>query len=558
MATFEITLSDGSVYEVDGLPDNASEQDVYAALQAQLNPPPPTRDAAGQALQWGGVANRALMPYAAAAGAGALAGAPLAGVGAVPGAAAGALALGISDLGVGAYNLAATPFGAPAVTMPSEAIRQAYEKTGLPGMRQPETTPQRIFSTALEAAAPAGATAKALQVGSKALKPGMIRNIATEAGRGAKAQAVGGAASGAATQSAIEGGERDPLKLFLISLAGGVTGSLAAGKTPRSIVTGEDIRSKAGQFYKAAEQQGVYILPNVADGLANQLENTLQRQGASITQRDRAPILRVIRDLRNRQNADLSFEELEKLRSDLGLIGRDPQTGKVVPNTPGAQQNRLAGIVQDKLDDFFDQLDYTQVSSGDPRRALELVKTAREQYKNARKGEILEQVLTDVELKSRKHPPIDVLQSRLEPIVKDKRLMAKFTPEEQEVIKSLQAGTPTENTLAFLGRLSPGTNWKQVLGYAAPASGAAFLQSPAAVGVVGGVAAGSAVARATANRMALTRAADLTQNMFRGLPPGTTAENYMRNVGRIGSTYVPPVIAGSAAADRDNRNALAR
>lgn len=555
MATYEITLSDGAVYEVDGLPDNASEQEVYAALQAQLNPAPPRRDAAGQAAQWAGVANRALMPYAAAAGAGALAGAPLAGVGAAPGAAAGALALGISDLGVGAYNLAATPFGAPPVTMPSEAIRQAYEKTGLPGMRQPETTPQRIFSTALEAAAPAGATAKALEITSKTLKPGTLRNVVTEAGRGAKAQAVGGATSGATTQTAIEGGERDPLKLFLISLAGGTAGSLAAGKTPRPIVTGEDIRNEAQKFYGRMEQAGVRFSSKASDDLANDLENTLRSLPPSISSRDRTAVLRVIRDLRNRSQGELSFEELEVLRGKLGEVGRDLNTGKIV--SPVA--SRLAAKVQDELDDFVSNVAPSQITAGNARAAADAVAEARKQWSNARKGELLENVLSDVEIKSGKRPAIDVLQSRLEPIVKDKRLLSKFTPDEQEVIKSLQSGTPTENTLAFLGRLSPGTNWKQIFGYAVPAGGAAALQSPAAVGVVGSVAAGSAAAQAAANRMALTRASDLTQNMLRGLPPGTTAENYMRNVGRIGMTYAPPVVSGSAFANRDDRqNRMAR
>ena len=553
MAAYEITLDDGSTYEVDGLPDNATEEDVFAALQAQLNPPPPSRDAAGQAAQWMGVTNRALMPYATAAGAGALAGAPFAGVGAAPGAAAGVLALGLSDLGVGAYNLAAAPFGAPRMVMPSEAIRQTYESTGLPGMRQPETTPQRIYSTALEAAAPGGATAKALEVTAKTLKPGTLRNVVSEAGRGARAQAVGGATSGAATQTAIEGGERDPLKLFLVSLAGGAAGSLAGGKTPRSVVTGEDIRGQAKEFYRKMEQEGVRFSSAAADNLANDLENTLRSLSPSISSRSRNQVLRVIRDLRNRQQNELSFEQLEVLRSDLGKAAFNPTTGQIDDTAA-----LLAAKVQDELDDFIDNVTPAQITAGNAKEATDAVKNARVQWRNARKGEILEKVLSDVELKSGKRPPIDVLRSRLEPIVADKRLMAKFTPEEREVIKSLQSGTPTENVLAFLGRVSPGTNWKQILGYAVPAGGAAALQSPTAAGVVGGIAAGSAAAQAAANRMAMTRAADLTQNMLRGLPPGTTPENFMRNVGRIGSTYVPPVIAGSAFANQENQNRMSR
>jgi hypothetical protein len=170
------------------------------------------------------------------------------------------------------------------MTLPSEAIRQTYEMAGGPGTREPVTPQQRVFSAGLEAATGAGGTAKALNVLAPTLRAGTAtRNVMTELGRGARAQAVGGAGAGGLTQAAVEGGETDPLKLFLVSLAGGVGGTLAGGRAPRPLLTGEDIRNRASQFYKRAERQGVYILPNVADNLANQLETTLQRQGAAIT-----------------------------------------------------------------------------------------------------------------------------------------------------------------------------------------------------------------------------------------------------------------------------------
>lgn len=545
MASFTVTLPDGSSYTVDGLPDDATEDDALAAVLAQH---PEAAEADNSLQQWMGVATRALLPYAAAAGAGAAAGAPVGGVGAVPGAAAGMLALGIGDIGTGVYNLAATPFGAPRMTLPSEAIRQLYETAGGPGTREPATPQQRVFSSALEAATGAGGTAKALNVLAPTLRSGTtVRNVMTELGRGARAQTVGGAGSGGLTQAAIEGGETDPMKLFLVSLAGGIGGTLAGGRTPRPMLTGKDIRNQAKQFYKQAERQGVYILPNVADDLADQLEATLQRQAASITQRDRAPVLRVIRDLRNRKHADLSFEELEKLRGDLGLIGRDPQTGKVVANTPGEQQNRIAGIVQDKLDDFFDNLDVTQVSSGDPQRALELVKQARQQYKNARKGEILEQVLTQIDVGKGKKPPIAELQGRLTPIVSDERLMRKFSPEERKVLESLQAGTLTENVLAKIGQYAPGKSIEQLIGYAVPTTVAAST-NPTYLAGIAGIGGAALASRALANRMALRRASDVAENVLAGRPPPGLPERAVRAAGR-GAAYVPPVVLGSEAAN---------
>jgi hypothetical protein len=539
MASFTVTLPDGSSYTVDGLSEDATEDDALAAVLAEN---PQVAEADNSLQQWLGVATRALLPYGVAAATGGAAGAPFGGVGAAPGAAAGVLALGLGDIGTGMYNLAATPFGAPRMTLPSEAIRQTYEMAGGPGTREPATPQQRVFSAGLEAATGAGGTAKALNVLAPALRAGTTtRNVMTELGRGARAQAVGGAGAGGLTQAAVEGGETDPLKLFLVSLAGGVGGTLAGSRTPRPLLTGEDIRSRARQFYKQAERQGVYILPNVADDLANQLENTLQRQGAAITQRDRAPILRVIRDLRNRPNADLSFEELEKLRSDLGLIGRSAETGKVT--AVGAQANRMAGVVQDKLDDFFDTLDVTQVSSGDPQRAGSLVKQARQQYKNARKGEILEQVLTKIDVGPGKKPAITELQERLAPIVSDKRLMNKFSRKEREVLESLQKGTLTENTLKTFGELAPELNVTKILGYAIPTTAAASI-NPAYIAGVAGVGGAALASRAMANRMAMRRASDVAENVLAGRPPPSGVQQAGRAAGR-GAAYVPPVVLGA-------------
>jgi len=543
MASFTVTLPDGGSYTVDGLPDDATEDDALAAVLSQY---PEAAEADNSLQQWLGVATRALLPYGAAAAAGGAVGAPFGGVGAAPGAAAGVLALGLGDIGTGMYNLAATPFGAPRMTLPSEAIRQTYEMAGGPGTREPVTPQQRVFSTALEAATGAGGTAKALNVLAPTLRAGTTsRNVMTELGRGARAQAVGGAGAGGLTQAAVEGGETDPMKLFLVSLAGGVGGTLAGGRTPRPLLTGEDVRARASQFYRQAERQGVYILPNVADNLADQLENTLQRQGAAITQRDRAPILRVIRDLRNRPNSDLSFEELEKLRSDLGLIGRSAETGKVT--AVGAQANRMAGIVQDKLDDFFENLDVSQVSSGDPQRAVSLVKQARQQYKNARKGEILEQVLTKIDVGPGKKPAITELQERLAPIVSDTRLMSKFSPKEREVLGSLQKGTLTENTLRMVGELAPDRSIEKILGYAIPTTAAAST-NPAYLAGVAGVGGAALASRALANRMALRRASDVAENVLTGRPPAGAAQRTARAAGR-GAAYVPPVVLGSEAAN---------
>lgn len=549
MASFTVTLPDGTSYTVDGLPEDATDADALAAVLAN----DPQAAAGDDSLQqWLGVTTRALLPYGVAAGAGAAVGAPIGGVGAAPGAALGVLGLGAADLGVGAYNIGAGLLGGDRVALPSETIRRSYEALGGPGTSTPQTTAQRIYSAGLEAAVPAGGTAKAFNVLSDISKPGVARNVMTELGRGVRAQAVGGAGSGAATQTAIEGGETDPLKLFLISALGGVTGTLAGGRTPRPLITGEDVRAQAKSFYKAMERAGVFFTPQAADDLANRLEQTLQRQAASINSRDRAAVGRVVRDLRNRPNADLSFEELEALRSALGMVGRDATTGKVTQQ--GAQASRMAEIVQDELDSFVNAAGPTQVTAGDPRVAARAVQQARKQWSNARKGEILEQVLAKVETNVGAKPQIQVLQERLAPIVSDRRLMQKFSPREREALQSLQSGTLTENALKTFGQLAPELNIQKVLGYAIPATAAASTQ-PQYLGALAGLAGAALAAKAAANRMAMRRASDVAEGVLQGRPPLTGAQNMLRAAARS-TAYVPPVVYGGSNAFLTDANGV--
>jgi hypothetical protein len=458
------------------------------------------------------------------------------------------LALGAGDIGTGIYNLAATPFGAPRATLPSEAIRQMYETAGGPGTRQPVTPKQRIFSSALEAATGAGGTATALRTLAPTMQAGTTaRGVVSELGRGARAQAVGGAGAGGLTQTAVESGETDPMKLFLVSLVGGVGGTLAGARTPRPTITGADIRDRATQFYRQMEREGVFFSGTAADDLANRLEDTLQQQAAQINRPDRNEVMQVIRDLRNRPYNELSFEELEALRGRLGNVGRSRETGKIVRE----QANRLANIVQDDLDDFVNNAGPAQVTAGDPQVAARAVTQARQQYRNARKGEILEQILAKTELSKGTRPKIDELQARLTPIVTDDRLMAKFTPEEQEVLRSLQSGNVTERTLSLIGQLAPdlksGAGVTKLIGYlSVPPTAAASLVDPAYAATAGMVGGAALASRAMANRLALRRASDVAENVLAGRPPATRTENALRTAGR-GAAYVPPVVLGSEA-----------
>ena len=170
--------------------------------------------------QWAGVGARALAPYTLAAGMGAAAGAPLGGIGAFPGAALGAGALALTDLGSAAYNAVTAPFGGSRIPSGSEAIQDVAGRMGIG--RRPQTGPQRIFGTTLEMAAGAGGATRAANELAGTVTSPVARNVLNNMGNAPVTQMVSGGGSGLAVSTAQEAGVTNPYALAALGLAGGV------------------------------------------------------------------------------------------------------------------------------------------------------------------------------------------------------------------------------------------------------------------------------------------------------------------------------------------------
>jgi hypothetical protein len=174
-----------------------TDKDPYAGLfveEIKTSRTKAPRTGMDKATQVAGVTSGALLPYATAAGAGALAGAPFAGVGAVPGAAGGVLALGAGDLGTSLYNMGASLFGGDRVPLPSETIRQGYEVVGVG--RQPETSGEQVYNDILQAGAAGFNQAKGFQTLADVAASPQSQNFMRMMGQNARGQT--GAAIGAA------------------------------------------------------------------------------------------------------------------------------------------------------------------------------------------------------------------------------------------------------------------------------------------------------------------------------------------------------------------------
>lgn len=216
-----------------------------------------------EAAQIAGGAIRGAGPIATGAGIGALLGLPLAGVGAIPGAFAGAAAMGIAQSeAVGALvNKVNQTFGTN-YSRPDEAMQHFLTYLGVP---QADTEAARLVQATTKGMAEAASgvgVGKALMAAAPALSVPAIVGEAISTQPATQMAMGGGAALG--TQAAKEAG-LGPLAQFGAGLAGGMAGGMGMGigtpafqaeyQAQKEVVPLTEIAIKAARGDKAAMQE---------------------------------------------------------------------------------------------------------------------------------------------------------------------------------------------------------------------------------------------------------------------------------------------------------------
>lgn len=223
------TPLDSPTSKVTELP-SGTQLDAGKPFTASGKPPQPRTTASGLI----GSVERGIAPYVAGAGLGAAAGAPFAGVGAVPGAAAGVGAVALTDLATHLYNPIAHATGLPTLATPQELTDKALDYLGV---KRPSTAAERVAETTAAGFGGGAAGAKAAErIAEQAAKP-VVKAVAEKLAAKPVAQAISSGSGAAAGQEVKEQGG-SPFKQWLASLvAGGVTPATLS--TARRILPGE-------------------------------------------------------------------------------------------------------------------------------------------------------------------------------------------------------------------------------------------------------------------------------------------------------------------------------
>jgi hypothetical protein len=471
------------------------------------------------AAQLLGVTNRAILPYATAAGLGAAAGGiPTGGLGALPGAGAGILALGAGDIGTTVYNAAAPLFGGERMQLPSETIRQGYESVGVG--RRPQTPAQEVLFSAAEGAAGGLSGAGAFNQLARKAAPGVTRNVMQELGRGIGVQTAAGAGAAAAPTIGREyAGIENPLAQFGLSVAGGVAGGRMA--TPRATpVTREQLVSQAGKDYRRAEAAGVQFDTAAISDLSQSIRRSLSQPNLQFHPRLHPRINVVLDDIdqaiTNAQTngVPISFSQLELLRRVARTAGKSLDK----------DERRLASGIIRQLDDFVDAPPANAVIAGDAADAATAIKNARTSWRRMSQVDAIDNMVEKA-TNSAEGLSANSLRSAARTVANNPNKMRSFDPDIQKQIKNLTRGSGGMSTLQTLGMLGPNlpTNVPQAIRALPGAAtltgtGAALYSGSPGLALLGATVAGGGLAsRAAANKMALGKVTKMT-NQAAGTP----------------------------------------
>ena len=483
-----------------------TDKDPYAGLfveEIKTSRAKAPRTGMDKATQVAGVTSGALLPYATAAGAGALAGAPFAGVGAVPGAAGGVLALGAGDLGTSLYNMGASLFGGDRVPLPSETIRQGYEVVGVG--RQPETSGEQVYNDILQAGAAGFNQAKGFQTLADVAASPQSQNFMRMMGQNARGQT--GAAIGAAGAPSIASNYFDvtnPYALMGLSLAGGVAGGKAATPATKP-VTSAALKEESGNLYRAMEAENVNIAPQAMTDLGVAARTKLS------TLRYDPDTDKVVNEALKlfdvKSGKPMTFDMLEKFRRSVRDLPYSEAGGK--RGTP--DERAMVKALEEVIDDFMDGLTPAQTTSGNAAAANAFLTQARGVRGRGYQTETLENAFTAATRTSSTADSTKsfprALRDEFAKIAKNERKLSRFDKPTQELIKKVANGTVTQKILMTLGNLSPSARLfgTQMPLYGAGYGGLATL-SPTTAAVVGGTQTAAAIAKGAANRMTRTQA----------------------------------------------------
>ena len=273
----------------------------------------------------------------------------------------------------------------------------------------------------------------------------------------------------------------------------------------------DQLKAAGSNAYKQAKDAGVVFKPEAVDRLRQSVYNDMAEFGYHPT---------------NQPGAAVAYGELERLAQggNVGLDGLESLRRMAGGgfNATNPSNNKLLGQMIDKIDEFAANAKPDDLVMGDAGAANAALTQGRDYWSRFRKLEKVQELIARAERRAGSTGSggnvENATRQELRKILDNKKLMRGFTPDEIQAITDAVMGTPAQNALRLVGKLSPqGNGLMAALGL----GGAAAMPQvaiPAMVLGAGAKKASEAMTRSNANTVEQLIAAGGNRTSLLGQP----------------------------------------
>lgn len=259
------------------------------------------------------------------------------------------------------------------------------------------------------------------------------------------ASAVGAGAAGQAVQEVAPGNETADM---IASMIGGLTpiGAARSLRPGAKAPTIDELKERQSAAYRAVEASPAQLTPESTQRLQEAISERSARDGMDPYLAPKAS--RTADKIKQMMTPRIA--EVEKSRR---LVGRDV-AGALDPT-----ESSIGMGMKDEITRYLDNLSPDDVTGGDPASAVASLREGRDMTRRIKKSEDIDQRLYKAENRAATSGTggneVNAIRQNIRQILDDPRKKRNYSAEEIKAMESIVRGTPTQNALRTVGRLSP-------------------------------------------------------------------------------------------------------
>jgi len=282
-------------------------------------------------------------------------------------------------------------------------------------------------------------------------------------------------------EGSFEDRQYEAIKTGVISAGAGAIGhkvvdALMNRAARKAVPSLADLKNKAQQGFDAAEAAGVIVGPQGMQRLATDTVGDLAEFGYHPSLQPK--IGTVLSEMERLANTNTTYKGMETLRKMVGQVA----------GSNDAAERSMAMRIMGRLDDYMGNLPADDVITGNAAQAAAGIKQGRENWARMRRGEMVDGAMIKAERRAASTGTGGNLENtyrqNTRQILDNPRRSRGMTDAEKEMAEKVVRGTPTQDALRLVGRLSPTTGGLSAMMNVGATAVNPYLAIPGGIGIV--------------------------------------------------------------------------